>query len=190
MALSILIDDDFIGKWHPLYDCVESDQCKYELILAAVDSDLKRRGTLEQQTFIRILDWKAARVKGKISAEYDVYARAFSQAHLIGDPLGRIGPLVALDGIGVPVASTILHFMDPIQIPINDIRTVEVLHYAGLLRHLSRDEKRFPAFRAAILAIQSRFPNFSLRQIDRALFAFHKLEYEPRIKWVVAKVRT
>jgi hypothetical protein len=94
------------------YDCVESDQREYELVLAAVASDLRRKGTLERDTFIRILNSKAARVKGKIGPNYSVYAQEVSRAHRMQDPIKRIGVLVDLEGIGVPVASTILHFMD------------------------------------------------------------------------------
>lgn len=107
-----LIDREFLGKWHPLYDCVESDQREYELLLAAVASDLRRKGTLERDTFIRILNSKAARVKGKIGPNYSVYAQEVSRAHRMQDPIQRIGVLVDLQGIGVPVASTIQHFMD------------------------------------------------------------------------------
>ena len=180
--MTLLIDCAFIEHWHPLYEKTETDQPKYEMILRDVERDLKEHGTLAKTTFLRIIDWKAARVKGALTDDYSQYERNIAVAHQTTDPIERILTLTALDGIGVPVASTILHFMDPDAIPINDYRTVEVLHYAGLLLHLSRDAKRFPAFMQTILKIRENCPSFTLRQIDRALFAYHKQYFEPEIK--------
>ena len=180
--MSLEIDCQFIKKWHPLYDCTETDQKKYDSILSIVVAELGNTGTLTRETFIRIIDWKASRVKGKLDAEYGPYSDAFRLAHSTKEVMKKLKYLIALPGIGVPVASTILHFMEPADIPINDFRTVEILHFAGLIQFLSRDEKRFGPFRDAILSIKRRCPEFSLRQIDRALFAYHKQDYVPHIK--------
>ncbi len=177
--ISLTIDCEFLGRWDPQYDDVENDQARYEEILADVSAELSSLGTLSEQSFLKIIDWKAARVKGKLSSNYAEYGAAIEAARQAAGVEDKVQILVLLDGIGVPVASTILHFMFPNEIPINDYRTVEVLHAAGLMRHLSRDQKRFPLFVGAILQIQVRCPQFTLRQIDRALFAFHKLEFEP-----------
>ena len=79
-----------------------------------------------------------------------------------------------MKGIGVPVAFTILHFMYSGNYPIMDMRTVEVLQAYGYITRKSRDLKRFPEFQDAVLSIQNSHPRWSLRQIDRAIFAFHK----------------
>jgi hypothetical protein len=169
----------FLSHWDPQYDDVENDQIRYDRILTAVAKELVSLGTLSQQTFLKIIEWKAARVKGKLSTNYAEYSTAIKAAYHANGIATKVQVLVQLDGIGVPVASTILHFMFPNEIPINDYRTVEILHAAGLVNHLSPDQKRLPQFVAAILLIRSRCPQFTLRQIDRALFAYHKLMFEP-----------
>ncbi len=176
----LTINCEFLSQWNPQYDHVENDQKRYDEILVAVESELARSGTLSEQTFLRIIEWKAARVKGKLSTGYGEYAIAIKAAHQANGIDSKVRILVQLDGIGVPVASTILHFMFPNEIPINDRRTVEILHAAGLVKHSSRDEQRFLPFVAAILQIRLQCPQFTLREIDRALFAYHKLEFEPR----------
>ena len=173
------INCEFLNEWNPKYDSVESDQEEYEEILAAVGLELASYGTLAKETFLKIIDWKAARVKGKLSTEYDEYAAAIKKTYKVSEVRSRVNVLINLDGIGVPVASTILHFMFPNEVPINDYRTVEILHAAGLIRQLSRDQKRFAPFTSAILEIRSQCPQFTIRQIDRALFAYHKLKFEP-----------
>jgi hypothetical protein len=77
----------------------------------------EEKGRMERDTFIRILNSKAARVKGKIGSNYSVYAQEVSRAHRMQEPIKRIGVLVDLHGIGAPVASTILHFMDLTKSP-------------------------------------------------------------------------
>jgi hypothetical protein len=58
--------------------------------------------------------------------------------------------------------------------PIIDVRTVEVLFAAGLLSTDRRDLAHYEEFRQAIEGIRRRCPGWSLRDIDRALFAYHK----------------
>lgn len=72
--------------------------------------------------------------------------------------------------------------MYPKRLPIMDKRTVEVLHYAGHLKSKQRNETSYAAFRAAIFGIAQQCPRWSLRNIDRALFAYHKFEFEPCLK--------
>ena len=81
-----------------------------------------------------------------------------------------------LDGIGAPIGSTILHFIYPDKFPIMDVRTCESLFHLGYIKSKSRDEKRYPMFRKAILDIQKQCDQYSLRQIDKALFAYDKFE--------------
>jgi hypothetical protein len=58
--------------------------------------------------------------------------------------------------------------------PIIDVRTVEVLYTAGLISTDRRDLAHYEEFRKAIEGIRQRCPGWSLREIDRALFAYHK----------------
>jgi hypothetical protein len=90
--------------------------------------------------------------------------------------------LLRLYGIGSPVGSTILHFMYPNSFPIIDIRTAKTLHYAGRIESSLTDFAHYTPFRAEMLKIAGENPGFSLREIDRALFAYHKIYLSPKLK--------
>lgn len=179
---TIEIDDSFIEKWHPKYDEIEDDEEDYKTIITKVSNELSQKGTISKGTFIDILNWKAPRVKGIVKLnEFDTYDKAFRKCFKAPND-EKLAILNELYGIGVPVASTILHFMYPQSFPIMDIRTVETLYYAGYIKSKTRDQKRYIPFRYAILSIATDYPKWSLRQIDRALFAYHKIYFEPKIK--------
>lgn len=107
--------------------------------------------------------------------QYDaVYAVAFR--HAVSKPphqkLGAlIGNDVKLPGVGAPTGSTIIHFIHPDTMPIIDVRTVEVLFAAGHVKTKHRDLEHYETFRAAMDKIRRDCRNWTLRQIDRALFA-------------------
>ncbi len=162
------------------YDKIEKDEREYRNILEIISSDIKNKGTLKKSTFIRILDWKTTRVKGIVNlANFKEYARNIKKC--LRDSYSDEEKLAILDnlrGIGVPVASTILHFIFPKTFPIMDIRTVEVLHLGQYIESDKRDQKRFVPFRNEIKKIQKKYPNWSLREIDKALFAYHKIRID------------
>jgi len=69
-------------------------------------------------------------------------------------------------------ASTILHFMYPDKFPIRDVRTVGTLRDKGLLR---KKKISYNDYRAEILRIYDDCKGeFSLRQIDKALFTYNE----------------
>ena len=137
-------------------------------------------GRISKETSLAIWKWKGAmRVIRRVGiGEYDtLYAEAFRRA--AAEPPERklaalLDPSVKLPGVGAPTGSTILHFIHPESIPIIDVRTVEVLFEAGLVSTKQRDLGHYEEFRKAIGAIRHRCPRWRLRQIDRALFAYHK----------------
>ncbi len=176
--LRFQIDDAFIRMWDPRYK--EKDEGDYEEVKQLVSADLKATGTISLTTFRRIWHWKGAdRVIRHVRlSEYEaLYAPAFRRA--ASAPPERklaelIGPNVKLPGVGAPTGSTIIHFFHPETMPIIDVRTVEVLHAAGLISTKQRDFEHYEEFRNAIEGISRRCPGLKLRQIDRALFAYHK----------------
>lgn len=176
------IDDAFIKEWHPRCDEFAHDEQEYQAIIRKILSELKEGGNISKDTFIRILNWKAPRVKGIVKLdEFEVYAKTIRQA-LQAPEDRKLEILVGLYGIGVPVGSTILHFIYPDRFPIMDIRTAETLHYAERIESKQRDLKRYPPFCSVILDIRQKHPRCSLRQIDRALFAYHKIELKPMLR--------
>ena len=161
--------------WHPRYDETENDEESYKQIILAVANDIKKRGTISKEVFLNILDWKTPRLKGIVKLNnFRLYAAKIKKCLKVPEDQ-KLKILDDLYGIGAPLASTILHFIYSDKFPIMDIRTVETLYKSGYIKFISRDGKKYPAFKTAILSIQRQSPRWNLRQIDRALFAFHKL---------------
>jgi hypothetical protein len=79
-----------------------------------------------------------------------------------------------LPGVGAPSGSTIIHFIHPQSMPIIDVRTVGVLHEAGLIKTKQSDCAHYEEFRKVIDTIKRSHPSWTLREIDKALFAYHK----------------
>lgn len=169
------IDNEFIRQWEPRYDEKNHDEGEYQQLIQIVADEISERHTLSGTTFRRILDWKAARVKRKIKwDQYEVYAETIRNC-IVSTSGDLMRPLVDLPGIGAPIASTLLHFIFPNAYPMFDFRTVAVLHAFGYLRRQSTSITAYPVFRIAILQIQAEHSQWNLRQIDRALFAYHQI---------------
>jgi len=177
---TLVVDDAFIAEWHPRYDLTSHDEPEYHRLVAAVAQDMSSTGTISEETFLAIWKWKGAmRVIGHVRMdEYDnLYARAFRRA--ASEPSERklaalVAPGVKLPGVEAATGSTIIHFIHPESMPIIDVRTVEVLFKARLVRSERRGLDQYEEFRSAIEGIRRRCPSWSLREIDRALFAYHK----------------
>ena len=168
------INDQFIQIWHPRYDETEDDEPEYKRLLNKVSVEMMTDGTLTEQTFTEILNWKSARVKGRIDwINFEMYRNAIRKC-LETSGMERMKLLVALPGIGAPVASTFLQFLSPTSFPIIDRRTADVLRHFGYIRCKSTGIAQYPEFMKAILKIRGSCPNWSLREIDRAVFTYHK----------------
>lgn len=179
MTKKPIINDDFIREWHPKY--LEHDEEDYRKIMKAVFEEVSRDRTISMQTLEEIVDWKAARAKGYLKLKnFGDYEATIKKMLKISKPDQKVALLDDLPGIGIPIASTILHFVNPKIFPIVDFRTVEVLLNSG---HLSKSKslhyyrntaEGYSVFNDAVAKIAQQHPKWSLRQIDRALFAYHK----------------
>jgi hypothetical protein len=181
---ALVIDDAFILEWHPKYDRTENDEREYQDLLSVVNRDMASARSLSKSTFLRIWSWKGAmRVIGHVQMDaYEtLYAPAFRRA--ASEPPERklsalIAPTVKLPGVEAATGSTLLHFMHPDTMPIIDVRTCEVLFAARLISTDRKDLAHYEEFRRAIDGIRLRCPRWTLRQIDRALFAYHKQAFQ------------
>lgn len=170
------IDTEFIITWQTRYDEIARDEKEYQSILRAVRQEIENNQSIQKETFEKIIRWKSARVMGHIAwnafSKYETGIRAVL-------PLkcqNKMAILDRLPGIGPAVAATILHFIFPDKFPIYDFRTVEVLHEAKYLDSSIVSAKRYPKFQKAITKIKEDLSIYNLRQIDRALFAYHKIQ--------------
>lgn len=169
-----MIDKNFIKNWIP-DDQDNSEENDYKDIFKKIqEQDLR----IDKGTFQRFYDWKAARSKKYLEVEenYKLYESAFKEILNLKDEekikfYKETKERKKLPGISEPIASTILHFMYPDKFPIRDVRTVETLRDKGLLTgKISYNE-----YREVIFEIRENCGGeFSLRQIDRALFTYNE----------------
>ena len=186
--MAIQIDDAFIATWGPRFDdrAVGGEyEGEYPKLVNAVALETGSSGTLSKELFLRIWNWKGAmRVIRHVRInEFVLYSSAFSRA-ISEPPHRKLRALLEgrnkLPGVGAPTGSTILHFIHPEYMPIIDVRTVGTLHEAGRIRTKQRDLEHYEEFRLAIDRIRRECPNRTLRQIDKALFAYHKIVLDLR----------
>lgn len=169
-----MIDYKFIKKYHPLYDSIERDELEYKDLVKTLRKEILSNNKIKKETFIRVLNWKSPRAKGKVDWDnFDRYIKAFEKLKKVNGK-ERLRILINLSGIGIPVASVFLNLIWPSKYPIIDRRTVEVLNNFGHINWSNISEKHYWEFRKIILDIKKKCVNYSLREIDRALFYYHK----------------
>ena len=178
------IDDAFIRQWEPRFDehAIGAEYVgEYPKLVRAVALEIESRSFLSEQLFREIWSWKGATrvIRHVRMDEYDrLYAPAFRRA-VLEPPERKLQALLGdghkLPGVGAPTGSTILHFIHPEYMPIIDVRTVETLHRAGRIHTKMRDLAHYEEFRGAVDKIRAECPDWTLRQIDKALFAYHKI---------------
>ena len=170
----LVLDRAFLRRWEPEYDDEPEEGGKYGDYLSAVRFDVRTHGTIAKSTFRDIAKWKSSWLLIEIEWDhFERYARAIRRARSV-IPGERLSLLVKLRGIRAPFGSTILHFLYPDSFPIIDVRTMGVLHRAGLLPTKSASVEIYPEFRRQLLRIKRENPGWTLKAIDRALFAYHK----------------
>jgi hypothetical protein len=170
-----LINKDFIIKWEKNYDIHENDEVEYEYIVEKVGLEVRENNCISKDTFSRILNWKSPRLKGivKINKFDELYSPIIKECNELTSHNEKIKKIISLHGIAIPTGTTILHFMYPSIFPIMDIHTAETLYFLGYLDSKSRTEKNYYNFLNTLNQIKNK-TSFSLREIDRALFSYHK----------------
>jgi hypothetical protein len=81
----------------------------------------------------------------------------------------RLGVLLGLRGVGVAVASVVLHFADPTRYPIYDVRVRAALRRIGVRRPFPPTATGWAAYAAVLREIAARH-RVSLRTLDKALW--------------------
>ena len=216
-------DAAFIKNWEDeYYQCAGAlqDEREYQSILIAVQNETSQLHGIAAHTLRRILKWKDSRervirsvdwgrydtiyaprfrliISGSISDHHKLFILIWDKSKLssrLPVPPGTLSDVCGrASGFGVPVASTVLHFIMPDRFPIIDIRTAETLYLAGKIRSPDRGDYRiYDLFRSVTLGIAARTGR-SLHEIDRALFAYHRDIVVPQMhvvyrKWIAATV--
>ena len=98
--------------------------------LALMDSipGVRSKGFLSQRDLVVLARWKALRNAGRVARNSDSYVRTVSRFALsTRDERARIEALTLLEGVGWPMASSILHFYHRGRYPVLDFRALEAL---------------------------------------------------------------
>src|SRR5262245_27084844 len=115
-------------------------------------------------------EWKSPRIRPQISRNTEAGVRGLTEAAFLArGEATRLRMLLGLRGVGVAVASVMLHFADPTRYPIYDVRVRVALRRTGSRRRFSPTPSGWEAYAAVLRALAARH-GVSLRTLDKALW--------------------
>jgi len=139
--------------------------------LHAMGGAVRARGYYTRGEFVTVCGWKSPRSRPKIlSNSRTSIIRNTRVALAARDELGRIEPLLALHGVGVPTASTLLFVAFPTEYPILDVRALESL---GVKARSTYPVDFWLSYLAACRRL-AREHAVSIRTLDKALWQHSK----------------
>ena len=115
-------------------------------------------------------EWKTPRIRPQIARNTEAGVRGLTAAaFLAGSDATRLRVLLGLRGVGVAVASVVLHFADPGRYPIYDVRVRMALRRMGVRRRFPPTAAGWAAYAAVLRELATRH-RVSLRTLDKALW--------------------
>ncbi len=175
------IDSVFIRKWEKEYN--EEDEKTYIKILNRVKNELESTSGITLPAFKELYNWKT---RGRsynniIEDQYETLYNENIKISIVLPDDKKIYILNGMPGVRIAVASTILHFIYPKKFPIIDVNTIIALKELGYYEPNEKVEKlrdspeSYNDYRRKLLKIQKSIDgNWTLHQIDKALFSFGK----------------
>jgi hypothetical protein len=165
VILAGVIDASWIDFWADRYPVKSDDE-----VLNHVGARVRERGHYDRQDFVTVGTWKSPRVKSRMASNTDEMIRDIS-ATAFGAPLAiqhRI--LTLLEGVQVPMASSLLMVWQPDQHTVIDVRAVKSLVKNGLMPDPTPNMyPPYMEYLAMCKTISVRCRR-SLRLLDRALY--------------------
>jgi hypothetical protein len=127
----------------------------------------RERGHYTKHEFALVCRWKSPRSGPLVARNGPAAIRRATAAALASTDDGeRMAALLALEGVGVPTASVLLHFATPDGCPILDVRALESLGHAGRSTY---PVSFWVAYCAACRALAAD-RGVSVRTLDKALW--------------------
>ena len=115
-------------------------------------------------------EWKSPRIRPQTARNTEAGVRgATAAAFLARSDAARLAVLLGLRGVGVAVASVILHFGDPARHPIYDVRVRTALRRMGRRRRFAPTAAGWAEYAALLRELGARH-RVSLRTLDKALW--------------------
>ena len=141
--------------------------------LFALGERARTRGYLTRAEFLALCAWKTPRSRGLCSANTSWRVRRSTGAALAAvDEADRIGALLGLDGVGMPTASVILHFVHAEPYPVLDVRALWSVGVDNSST-ISHTIDLWFAYTRVCRELASA-TNLSMRAVDRALWQYSK----------------
>jgi hypothetical protein len=133
---------------------------------------VRARGYYTRSEFLVVCAWKSPRSRPKVQANSARAVRAATSVALssASSEPARIEALLALQGVGVPTASTLLYIAFPAEYPILDVRA---LHALGQKPRSGYPTSYWLAYLDACRRLAAEH-GISLRTLDKALWQWSK----------------
>jgi hypothetical protein len=132
----------------------------------------RTRGHYTRSEFLTVCEWKSPRSRPRVQAN-DARAVRMTTARALSPAVPeqtRMEALLSLQGVGVPTASTLLHFAFPEAYPILDVRAV---HALGERSRSTYAVAFWLAYLETCRELAARY-GVSLRTLDKALWQWSK----------------
>jgi len=175
--MGMRITNENIIKYAQKYDRDYNE--KYRKTEDGMRSLLKNQRYLTRENLITIGDWKAPRARRHYSSRQNCNDRVkrISQFSFgTRDGKAKIESLDSLEGVGYPIASTILHFAFSRKYPIMDFR---VIHSLGWKQPSAYNFGFWQRYCRKIRAISKRY-DLHIRTVEKALWKYDKLNFGRR----------
>jgi hypothetical protein len=178
-----VLSREFVRKWAAQYDAKVGVKDKEEELKAWLRARFREgRAYLDKGHFVEIATWKSQRpLRHYESNDDDLVQEVTALAFAVPREHLRLRVLTLLNGVGVPVASTILHFAFPGRYAIMDVRAVTTLTYLDLWTRPGPVQPGFTGLSVAdwqvythLMRQHARPLGVTLRELDKALWAFDK----------------
>jgi hypothetical protein len=128
------------------------------------------RPVLNRAILEALARWKSPRILPLIRKNSPAaISRAARRAVATGDEMSRLGALLALHGVGMPMASVILHFTFPNRYPVLDVNVLAALRRLGARESFPKSPEGWVRFCGALRRLRSHY-RLSLRTLDKALW--------------------
>jgi hypothetical protein len=150
----------------------ESAWFRREIRLKRAIAARRRRGQpfLTPAILETLARWKSPRILPLVRRNSPLaIRRAARLAAAAGDEASRLETLLVLRGVGIPLASVILHFTFPNRYPVLDANVLAALPRLGLRDRVSKSPAGWVRLCAAVRRLRSRY-RLSLRTLDKALW--------------------
>ena len=159
-----------IAYWSKQYNYDKPDLEK--LIIEKMTPEVKRRGYLNKEEFLKVCEWKTDRSKSRCNKNDAKYVEEITQIALnTENERVRIEVLTLLDGVEWPTASVMLHFFHKDKYPVLDYRALSSL---GIPKGTQKYSFDFWMEYVNCCREISEKSGYDMRTVDRALWAYSK----------------